>query len=238
MRSWSDVIGVERLEAHQRWRRSDNVDGEQLVLQSCDLRGVSFAGADIGRARFRECDFTGADLADAKLVQAYFMGCALDQVTSAGCTLQDSQIWSCTFVGAGFAGAHFAGAELHHCTGDSLGLEGVNLAKVGIQHCTFPRIRLAKARLYRVQCMDSALRYGELMEADASYAGFSDCDLRDTNIEGLKLERTHFDHCAFHGTSGKPRMQGLVMVDRPDLSPSFDGTVMGTEEEILRRWGA
>ncbi len=180
-----------------------DVDGGDLDLSGCDLRGGSFQEARFGHARFQ-----GANLASCGFQQALIWGGDLSSVQAPRSSWQEADL-----SGSRLQHADLSGARLHRCC-----LRGVVAAgsiwceatlvdvdfRSGQDQLTdlggadFRGADLSFAQLQGVQLRGADLRgsclYGaNFSGADLRQADLRGCDLRACQLDGADLQQARLD---------------------------------------------
>lgn len=229
------------LEAHLQWvrrgRKGDgrldiaNIDGAGVKVGAQDMSGALLEGVIFDRADVSFSTFAGAELTGVQMVQA--------------------DLQSCSFVGARLARCDFTGAILALGKLDDAVIEGGRFDHAYLNRCLWRRARVRGASFLDADFANSALDDAVFIECDLRGANlslskdllgtttrtrFERCDLRDTRWEGRYLDGAVFIDCRFHGAGGRPALIDGVRIERPDLSPDGDGSVIGRGNEVLSVW--
>ena len=188
------------------------------------------------------------DLDDLDLSRISLCHAMLTEITArrAGCDAADARStrWlRCQLEDSSLAMTVFSGSALEHCDLSRANLEGASWHRATLSQCRLPGAVLVDARLDRAVLTDCDLRGANLEIARspevASLAGarLVRCDLRDTRWAGRELGGATLIDCKLSGARGAATLAGAV-IERPDVSPLGDGSVIATPRELAARWGA
>jgi uncharacterized protein YjbI with pentapeptide repeats len=72
--------------------------------------------------------------------------------------------------------------------------------------------------------------------ASCANARFTDCDFRNANLTGLRLNNTTFERCRFHGVIGTPALEGPVTIIDADFSAAGDKSDLRSQAEVIALW--
>ncbi|WP_338748176.1 pentapeptide repeat-containing protein [Janibacter alittae] len=163
-------------------------DGERLAgveLVGCTLRDASWAGATLAGVHFERCTVERVDLSRVSLPD-----CVIDACTFTGCKALATS-WStmrapvispepsgwldCQLSMGSFSGLDLAGSRFERCVLADADFDGATLTDVVVEDCS-----LAGARFVRA----------DLRGADLRGARDYVIDVRETRVEGLRVDRT------------------------------------------------
>jgi len=215
---------------------------EFLVLQK-----AKFAGSILKQCRFKqtvcqECDFTSADLGMASMELSVMQNCVLDKADYKQCKMNLSVIQKSVLQEADFTLAHLEKSVLQECRLDKTvfaeaRLEGVNFIQCQGRDVVFHNAELLKtgfntrnefeqtgfdrARLTYVYAKESNFACSCFQGAKIKQSTFQECDLRQSNLEGVFAPGTAFLRCdlesalmkRIHLLSGSLKKSRLVEAD-------------------------
>ena len=148
-----------------------DVDGGELDLSSCDLRGGAFQESRFGHARFH-----GANLAACGFQQALIWGGDLSAVQAPQSSWQEADL-----SGSRLQQANLSGSRLHRCC-----LRGVVAA--GSRWC-------------EATLVDVDFRSGQDQLTDLGGADFRGADLSFAQLQGVQMRGADLRGCCLHGTN-------------------------------------
>lgn len=183
-----------------------------LVFLKMDLRGVTFAGADLSQCSFLETDVSGVDFSGAKLEQATFLKCAGEGAVFASANLTAARfVQGCVFERAVFrqallspgalrgsrlAGSDFTEARLGAADMSECDLSGAILSRVSAHGALFLKANLSGADMVSADLMNALLSNAELQGADLRGANLYQADCarvgidEHTNLAGINQKKT------------------------------------------------
>ena len=163
-------------------------------LRGADLRGVRFAGAELGHADLRGSRLDGADLTGARLHRADLGGVDLGAATLDGAVLRRASLAAskckvgCSFRRARLDGADLSGANLQYASFRQADLSGANLSGADLRHASFERADLSDAVFD-----DAKLRMASLRRAVLYQTSFKGTDLRSASCHDVFIRRIQVD---------------------------------------------
>jgi uncharacterized protein YjbI with pentapeptide repeats len=141
------------------------------------------------------------------------------------CYFRPARVEGCDFGEADLCRTLWDGAEVHACSFRGALVNDSILGSATFTGCDF---RGAELRCSGNPKLSGGTVYGTRFER---------CDLRDADIDGLKLKGTVFIGCAFDGVRGRPVVEGPYIVEAPDFSAGFDGSDVLGPERLHALWG-
>jgi len=188
------------------------------ILDGEDCNNAVFVAAQLVRVRARAGKWRAANLAS---------------------TLLDD----CDFAGADLTWATFFDGVLTRCRLGDAELSTADFSGARITDCDLAGAVLTDAALPGVEAVDTSFRGArlgcELRHTDAGRtvgARFIRCDFRGADFAGRELRDVSFIDCAFSGTTGAPRLDGALLVERPDFSPAGDRSDIRDTDALVRHW--
>lgn len=185
-----------------------------MDVSELDLRGIVFAGADLGRARFDRCglveaDFFGsnlteASLREAKLGRAILRGARLSGADLEGADLRDADLREGVlyrYRGPKRVGSvEVAGAA----EGPMTNFFRADLSNAKLSGSVFRGARLAGSIMSNAQMVDADfsgcdLTGSDLRGADLSGANFTDAKMSGVKLLGISLKKTVFTRADLTG---------------------------------------
>jgi uncharacterized protein YjbI with pentapeptide repeats len=232
------------LEEHLQWVRRGRKGDGRLDIANVDVTGVKVGAKNMSGALLDGVIFDRADVSFSTFARAELTGAQMVQAA----------LQSCSFVGARLMQCNLLGAVLALGNLDDAVIEGGRFDHACLNRCLWRRARVQGASFRCADFANSALDHAVFIDCDLRGANlslredsknvlgtttrtrFERCDLRDTKWEGRGLDGAVFIDCRFHGASGQPARLDGVRIERPDLSPDGDGSVIGRGGEVLSVW--
>jgi len=229
------------LDAHMQWVRRGRKGDGRLDIANIDSAGVKAGAQDMSGALLEGVIFDRADVSFSTFAGAELTGVRMVQ----------TDLQSCSFVGARLARCDFLGAILALGKLDNAVIEDGRFDHAYLNRCLWRRTHVQGASFCYADFANSAfdnavfincnlrganLSLREDLLGTTTRTRFERCDLRDTRWEGRYLDGAVFIDCRFHGASGRPARIDGVRIERPDLSPDGDGSVIGRGNEMLSVW--
>lgn len=177
-----------------------------LVFLRHDLRGCSFAGAQLAQTTFVECTLDGADFTGAVLTKSAFVtvratgavfrglriqsGCFAQECVLQDCDFSGAVLPNISFRGAQLGGARFVGAQLSGADFSECELARADFAQAQLAGSRFVRARLHEARMASSNLMNAVLQHARLSRTDFSHANLFQSDFARVRIaqQGLGFD--------------------------------------------------
>ena len=227
------------LQAHAQWLASQG--GERLHATGLDATGAKLSALDLRGAELEDVTLDGADVSftllhAAKLTNVRARGAGFASAMVAGTT-----ITRCDFHGAGMSIAKLGDATIEDCDFSEANLERTTWYRSAVSRCNFAGAAMTDIGIDKAVFTDCDFRgvdFRTVMDLLGSSmdAQFVRCDLRDTAWQGRSLFRVSLVDCKLAGAHGRPQLEETV-VERADLSPAGDGSVIGGLREVMPLWG-
>ena len=150
------------------------IQGECGDLRGADLKNINLRGRNLFGANLSRADLSKADLRGAILVRADLTG---------------AKLWEANLNGADLRGATLTGAELLKANLRGANLDGAELMDVSLTGANLQRARLVGANFQRAILKDAKLNESNLQVADLSDSVLFGCDLRKSDLRGVKMGR-------------------------------------------------
>jgi uncharacterized protein YjbI with pentapeptide repeats len=232
------------LEAHLQWVRRGRRGEGRLDIANVDVTGVKVGAKDMSGALLDGVIFARADVSFSTFARAVLTGAQMVQ----------TNLQSCSFVGARLMQCNLLGASLALGKLDDAMIEGGRFDSAYLNRCLWRRARVQGASFRDADFANSALDDAVFIDCDMRGANlslredsknvlgtttrtrFERCDLRDTLWSDRDIQDAVFIDCRFHGASGQPARLDGVRIERPDISPDGDGSVIGRGSEVLSVW--
>jgi uncharacterized protein YjbI with pentapeptide repeats len=197
------------------------------------------------------------------MIDARFEACSLADAQLGASILSDIEMENCVLTRAAFARSDMDRAILYGCRFTQADLRLARLRMADIVGSDFSDALLDRADLADAILKESNLKGALIYDAtfDRAYVGYCDfrdadlsaqdavhlctakgtwffrCDFRGSNWEGRHLCDTRFTSCRFHGVRGKPVIDGVYAMERPNLAAEDDIEEIRPGEEMFQRWG-
>ena len=238
---WRKWLTAEALNRQWGWHEAGKQGPGRLVLEGKDLRGLSVA--HLRGVRLVRCDLTGARM-PRLLEDIELVGCTLDGAQLGSAALERAKIDDCRFVKADLSLVNMSDAQIRIADFTDAEFENSTWSRATVKNGRFSRARLVGAQLDDAAFSGCDFRAAKLTrnrpvfdELGTAYATrFEDCDLRDADVDGLRIRGTKLVRCAFAGVHGKPAIEGPYTVTDPDLSTDRDGSA-APADQIYALWG-
>jgi uncharacterized protein YjbI with pentapeptide repeats len=232
------------LEAHLQWVRRGRKGEGRLDIANVDVTGVKVGAKDMSGALLDGVIFDRADVSFSTFARAVLTGAQMVQ----------TNLQSCSFVGARLMQCNLLGASLALGKLDDAVIEGGRFDRAYLNRCLWRRARVQGASFRDADFANSALDDAVFIDCDMRGANlslredsknvlgtttrtrFERCDLRDTLWADRDIRGAVFIDCRFHGASGQPARLDDVRIERPDISPDGDGSIIGRESQVLSVW--
>lgn len=184
-----------------QWTEADwsGAIATEVIFHKLDLKGSTFADAQLQRCTFLECDVAGVDFSGANLEAATFVTCNAE-----GTRFCTAQLPSAAFVSgtrvqrADFSNAMLKSTNLAEC--DASGarfvqaqMRGANLVKTMLTGCDLRLADATGALLRKAVLRNTLLAGANFKDAILQYADLRGADLRDAHLFGADLMRVHLD---------------------------------------------
>jgi uncharacterized protein YjbI with pentapeptide repeats len=232
------------LEAHLQWVRRGRKGDGRLDISNVDVTEVNVGAKDMSGALLDGVIFDRADVSFS----------TFDRAELTGAQMVQTNLQSCSFAGARLVRCDLLGAVLALGKLDEVVIEGGRFDRAYLNRCLWRRARVQGASFRDADFANSALDDSVFIDCDLRGANlslredsknvlgtttrtrFERCDLRDTKWADRDMQGAVFIDCRFHGASGLPARLDGVRIERPDLSPDGDGSVIGRGSEVLSVW--
>jgi uncharacterized protein YjbI with pentapeptide repeats len=232
------------LDAHLQWVRRGRKGDGRLDIANVDVTGVKVGAKDMSGALLDGVIFARADVSFSTFARAELRGVQMVQ----------TNLQSCSFVGARLAQCNLLGAVIALGKLDDAVIEGGRFDRAYLNRCLWRRARVQGASFRYADLANSALDDAVFINCDLRGANlslredsknvlgtttrtrFERCDLRDTLWADRDIQGAVFIDCRFHGASGMPARLDGVRVERPDISPDGDGSVISESSAVLSVW--
>jgi uncharacterized protein YjbI with pentapeptide repeats len=225
---------------HEKWLADE--DGDRLHAKGIDATGKQLSGRDLSAAILEEVVLDRADLSFARLHGAVMTGVRARGASLASAMVAGTELTRCDFTGAAMPIAKLGDAEIADCDFSGADLERTTWYRSKVTRCTFAGATLTNGGFDKAVFTECDFRDANLGMIAPNLLGtafetvFVRCDLRGTDWTGLELFRTRFVDCKLAGAHGTPSVAETV-VERADLSPEGDGSLLGGLREVCRLWG-
>jgi len=217
---------------HVQWLARGKSGAGRMVLEHQKLAGKRFASPRFKAARLVDCDLTGAVFGltifdEAELVRDVFARADLETSTFRAAKIEGGSFAGARLASTNWTGAHLSGvdvsnAELHKSVWQDAALIDVRLDGAALVNAILDRAAFERCS-FRAALFASP---AELPEPTSKGARFVDCDLRDVDWSGRRLDGTTFVRCKLSGARGKARSTAGVVVDNCDVAQvSFVGAI-------------
>jgi uncharacterized protein YjbI with pentapeptide repeats len=162
--------------------------GKPLSFAGADLRKAIFRNAQLNRADFSNADLRGADFSGANFHTVNFDGARLDGATFAN--LKNG--YMTTFRRASLVRANFNAASLFHANLEQATLTGADFTNAKIESTSLEGADLDKATFKGATLQHAKLRATRWNGQDLSTVLLSGSDLRDASLVGARLQAANF----------------------------------------------
>jgi uncharacterized protein YjbI with pentapeptide repeats len=242
--AWMNFINDATCRAHQLWVVAGRVGPGRLDLEEADLRGAVVTRFLPG-CRLVRCDLSDARIRIGRLQESELIHCRLDGAKLDVTRFDGATIIECTARRALLQFAGLQRAIIRKCDFSASDLDRVEMAEALVSGVSFTRCLLSDAQLDGARFTDCDFRGADMRSlrrnvhgASAAGAHFVRCDFRGVRFDGWRLCNTVFDHCALHGISGTPIIEGPVSMIDPDLSDGHDGSEVIDGAVLVAGWCA
>lgn len=215
--------------------------GEQMRLANLEATEKPLSTADLSSSILENVVLDRADLSFATLHGATWTGVLARGAGFRSAMLAGTKLRRCDFTAAGMPIARFGDATVEDCTFAGANLERTTWYRARVERCSFVDAVLQEAAFDKATFADCDFRGADFsivrnLLGTGVDARFVRCDLRDTKWSERDLFRVAFIECKLAGSSGRPSI-ARTTIERPDLSPAGDGSVIGTERDVWDLWG-
>lgn len=229
--------------AHTAWLKAGGKGAGRLVVKGKALLGFHASAMDLRGAMFTDCNLSKGNLTHTNLSHASLLGCDLSTVDLHFAKFAKATIIGCTFEGSRLSLATLADATLIATNLRDLNAARIRIANTNVKRCDFDAA-LVDATFQDSQFENCSFRTSLLSRKAGSSSRlglavgctFYACDFRDVDFASLRISKTRFTKCLFHGAKGAPDLGDAVVVEGADLSPAGDGSGIVEGDEFLRRW--
>jgi hypothetical protein len=191
----------------------------------------------------RDQQLAGEDCNNAVFVAAQLVGVRAANSRWRAANLAGTHLEDCDFSGADWTWATFLDGIVERCRFGAAVLATAELVGARVRDCDFARADLRDAVFAGAEVVDTSFRGAQLgcepRHTDPTRmvgARFVRCDFRGADFAGRELRDTSFIDCAFAASSGAPRIEGAVTIERPDFSFAGDRTDVRDPDALLRHW--
>lgn len=150
-------------------------------------------------------------------------------------------------------------AQIHHACLNEARLRSSKFAMAKLEDCTLHHANLESSVWREAQIYRCELNHALLGNADLGNARFVDCDLRHSDIQGFpdqlnyglafvrcdlrwtcwhgrSLRGVSFIDCRMHGVYGAVAALNSAVIERADMSPEGDQSVIAEKAEAVLHW--
>lgn len=186
---------------HELWL-SDNSQGQQLILNSFDLSGMTLKG-NISWATFIDCDFSHTTFANLQMDRVVFNECnfsfglwrsckATEIIDFNKCTAKNTL----TIIGCQFGDLDFEDSEFNNLT-----LRTVDTGVFSITNSSFPNLVWEKAKILEFELVNVNLKDGSYSEVYITYFTVNNVYFNNSSFNGGRVENNLIDKMDFTGVS-------------------------------------
>lgn len=175
---------IVQLESHRLWIKTVGEQGEKLVIDEIDLRGV--------------------DLSNYPLDQAYVTDCTFDSMDLHNKDLSASLLCSSTFVFANLEESDFAKSNVSYADFTNANMKAARLADSECIETVFSKVDLSDANLVGALFDETDFRNAVLLNADIRLATFENVLLGGAELTGISGIEEAFIKSINIGTPEKP----------------------------------
>jgi uncharacterized protein YjbI with pentapeptide repeats len=240
--AWMNFINDMTCRAHQRWLVAGRVGPGRLDLEDADLRGAVVTRFLPG-CRLVRCDLSDARIRIGRMQESELRRCRLDGARLDVTRFDGAAIIDCKARRALLQFAELRRTTIRGCDFSASDLDRVELDEAVVSDVSFARCLLSDARLDGAHFIGCDFRGADMRSlrrnvhgATAEGAHFERCDFRGARIDGWRLRDTVFDHCALHGISGTPTIEGPISMIDPDVSDGYDGSEILNGAVLVAGW--
>lgn len=167
------------------------LDLRQADLSGLDLQGVNLSGADLSMANLSGADLQGANLAGARLFKANLQranlaGAVLNKVELTAADLTEANLEDAQIAKAGLGMTVLHRAKLFQANLRQSTLTKADLTEADMRCACLSQTRMREANLYKTDLTSADLRSADISRCRLYKTAFTDSDMRDVNLYGMK----------------------------------------------------
>lgn len=181
------------------------------VLNNADLRGAQLSGADLTSvaavgARFASANLEGTTIAFGDFADVDMSYAVLDDASISGTTFAEGDFSGATFYNAEIGASDFAGADLSdavlkYASVSNTDFGGVVAPRMWGKGTSFYSVSFNGADLTQARFMDSIVEWSSFVDADLSFADFTNLIATEVNFDFATVDAAIFKNATIHHSS-------------------------------------